>query len=172
MRAIVPLRDMGISFAATIVATVLACSVPSPDGRFTETTPDTASFPQVASMLVQACGSLDCHGTVARNLRLYGDTTIRYSALAVPSIDLPTTPDEVAQDYQSVVGLEPEIMSEVVAAGGADPQRLTFYRKALGLESHKGGTVIVQGDPRDVCITTWLEGHADASECDAGLSLP
>jgi len=157
--------------AATLGAAV-ACSVPSSGARFDGQTPDSGSFPPVASMLVQACGTLDCHGTVGRNLRLYGDTGLRYSPTDVPSTLVPTTADEVTQDYESVVGLEPEITSEVVAAGGANPERLTFYRKALGLESHKGGAVVVQGDPRDVCITTWLQGHADASACTAALTLP
>jgi hypothetical protein len=167
-------RRLVAQFVAVFVgvAVPLACSSPSPDARVTEQTPDTASFPAVASMLIQACGSLDCHGTVARNLRLYGDTALRYSPTDVPSTLIPTTADEVAQDYESVVGLEPEIMSEVVASGGADPERLTFVRKALGIESHKGGAVVVPGDPRDLCITTWLEGQADPSACTAALSLP
>ena len=160
------------SSAALGVAVVLACSSPSPDARFVETMPDTTTFPAVAAMLIQACGTLDCHGTIARNLRLYGDTSLRASPTDVPSTLIPTTDDEVAQDYDSVVGLEPEIMSEVVASGGADPERLTFVRKARGTESHKGGAVVVPGDPRDVCITTWLAGHAEASACAAALDLP
>ena len=123
-------------------------------------------------MLIQACGTLDCHGQAGRNLRLFGDTGLRFSPLDVPSTLIPTTNDEIAQDYASVVGLEPEIMSAVVASGGADPERLTFVRKARGTESHKGGAVVVPGDARDVCITTWLSGHADASSCTAALSLP
>ncbi|MGO8993550.1 MAG: hypothetical protein ACLQVI_09475 [Polyangiaceae bacterium] len=161
-----------VGLAALAVAVAFACSSPAPDARLIEQTPDTTSFPPVASMLIQACGTLDCHGTVGRNLRVYGDTGLRYSATDVPTTLIPTTTDEVAQDYDSVVGLEPELMSEVVASGGADPERLTFYRKALGLESHKGGAVVVAGDPRDVCITTWLQGRADAAACAAALSLP
>lgn len=159
-------------FAPTVVTATIACSVPSASARFVEHTPDSLSFPPVASMLIQACGTLDCHGTVGRNLRLYGDTGLRYSPTDIPSTLVPTTTDEVAQDYDSVAGLEPEIMSQVVASGGADPERLTLYRKARGLESHKGGAVIAQGDPRDVCITTWLQGRADASACTAALALP
>lgn len=160
------------AFSAAIAAAAFACSVPSSEARFDEQTPDTGSFPPVAAMLIQACGTLDCHGTVGRNLRLYGDTGLRYSPIDVPSTLIPTTTDEIAQDFESVVGLEPEITSQVVASGGANPERLTFYRKARGLESHKGGTVVAQGDPRDVCITTWLQGHASASACNAALSLP
>jgi hypothetical protein len=158
--------------ALAFVAVTLACSQPAPDARFVATTPDAASFPAVSAMLIQACGTLDCHGTVARNLRLYGDTGLRYSATDVPSALVPTTNDEIAQDYDSIVGLEPETMSQVVASGGASPERLTFYRKARGLEAHKGGAVVGQGDARDVCITTWLQGHADGDACTAALSLP
>jgi len=161
-----------LGFASLAIAVAYACSSPPQDARVVEQTPDTASFPAVASMLVQACGSLDCHGTVGRNLRLYGDTALRYSPTDVPSTLIPTTGDEVAQDYASVVGLEPEAMSAVVASGGANPESLTFVRKPMGIESHKGGTVIVQGDLRYVCITTWLQGSADAAACTAALSLP
>lgn len=157
---------------AIAVAVALACSAPPPDARVVETTPDATSFPLVAGMLVQACGTLDCHGAIGRNLRLYGDTGLRYSPTDVPSTLIPTTGDEVAQDYDSVVGLEPEIMSEVVASGGASPERLTFVRKARGTEAHKGGAVVVPGDDRDVCITSWLGGRANAGACTAALSLP
>ena len=33
-------------------------------------------------------------------------------------------------------------------------------------------TLMAAGDLRDVCLTTWLAGHADASACTAALSLP
>jgi hypothetical protein len=154
------------------VFVALACSSPPSDARFIETVPDTTTFPAVADMLIQACGTLDCHGTVARNLRLYGDTGLRYSPLDVPSVIIPTTSDERGKDYDSVVGLEPETMSQVVASGGSDPERLTFVRKARGTESHKGGAVIKVGDPRDVCVTTWLQGDASVSACTAALFLP
>jgi hypothetical protein len=165
-------RSLAGLLGATTIAIAFACSSPPSDARFVETTPDVASFPAVATMLIQACGTLDCHGTVARNLRLYGDTGLRLRATDVPSTLIPTTDDEIAQDYASVVGLEPEIMSQVVASGGANPEQLTFLAKALGIQAHQGGAVIAQGDPRDTCITTWLQGHADPASCTAALSLP
>jgi len=155
-----------------VVGVAVACSAPPSDARFVETAPDTTTFPAVAAMLIQSCGSLDCHATVGRNLRIYGDTGLRFSPTDVPSVLIPTTAYEITQDYDAVIGLEPEIMSEVVASHGANPERLTFYRKPLGLESHKGGTIINAGDARDVCITTWLEGSADATACKNALSLP
>jgi len=166
------LAQLAALLGATTIAFALACSSPGSNARFVETTPDVTSFPAVAAMLNQACGTLDCHGTVARNLRLYGDTGLRLSPTDVPSTLIPTTEDEIAQDYASVVGLEPELMSQVVASGGANPEQLTFLAKALGIQAHKGGAVIAPGDPRDVCITSWLKGHADAASCTAALSLP
>ena len=156
---------------AALGGVLLACSTAPSDARFVATPPDAGSFPPVALMLVQACGSLDCHGTVARNLRLYGNTGLRLSLDAVPTALTPTTNAEVDQDYLSVLGLEPEAMSAVVAAGGADPERLTLMRKARGTESHKGGARIVPGDSRDRCLTTWLAGATDASSCNAALKL-
>ena len=167
-------RGLGLAIGVLVSATVIgfACSSPAPDARFVATTPDTASFPPVAAMLVQACGSLDCHGTVGRNLRVYGDTALRFSPLDVPSTLIPTTADEVAADYASVVGLEPEILAQVVASDGANPERLTLVQKARGGENHAGGIVVVPGDVRDTCMTTWLKGNADVTACTAALSLP
>ena len=74
------------------------------------------------------------------------------------------------QDYESVVDLEPETMSAVVAAGGANPQQLTMVRKARGTESHKGGQIWTQGDDSDTCLTSWLAGSVDTSACASGMA--
>ncbi len=163
-----------LAFAVSAAtAVVFSCASPPEDARFVVSTPpDVASFPPVALMFAQACATLDCHGKPARNLRLYSNTGLRYDPNGVPTNLTPTTDDEIAQDYLSVVGLEPEIMSAVVAAGGADPERLTLVRKARGTESHKGGVVITPGDARDRCLTTWLAGQTDPSSCTAALKLP
>jgi hypothetical protein len=178
-RTVASARHLVASIGAVLVAALVslatlapACSSPPADARFVATPPDTTSFPPVALMLIQACGTLDCHGTVGRNLRLYGNTGLRYSPTDVPTALTPTTDDEIAQDYLSIVGLEPEIMSAVVASGGANPERLTFVRKARGEESHKGGVVITPPDARNICLTTWLAGQADPSACTAALKLP
>jgi hypothetical protein len=160
----------GAACAGIVIA--VACSSPSPTATVEEQTPSEASFEPVALVLVQACGTLDCHGQVGRNLRIYGNTGLRWSATDVPTALLPTTSDEIGQDFASVVGLEPEVMTQVVASGGVDPERLTFYRKPRGLESHKGGTILQAGDARDVCITSWLAGSTDVAQCTAALSYP
>ena len=159
--------------AATIAAGVaVACSTPESSARFVATPPDRASFDPVAQVFVRTCGTLDCHGTVARNLKIYGDVALRFAPTATPSVLQPTTKDEIDQTYASLVGLEPEILSEVVQSGGAQPERLTFLRKARGTESHKPGPIIQQGDDRDVCFTSWLAGKVDAGACTRALGYP
>jgi hypothetical protein len=166
-----------IAAVAVLVGGVaLACSTAPSDARFVATLPDETSFAPVALMLIQACGTLDCHGTVGRNLRLYGNTGLRLRPGDVPTALTATTNDEIEQDYMSVVGLEPEAMSAVVASGGADPERLTLVRKARGTEAHKGGAPFLSPDDkegvRDECLTSWLSGKTDPSPCTRALMQP
>jgi hypothetical protein len=67
-----------------------------------------------------------------------------------------------------VIGLEPELLSQVVADQGRRPERLTIVRKARNLEHHKGGKLFSAGDDRDRCFTTWLAGAVDAAACQRG----
>src|SRR6202042_1517172 len=83
-----------------------------------------------------------------------------------------TTPSEHQATYRSLVGLEPTVMSEVVASHGADPDLLTFVRKARGEEAHKGGALIMPGDEQAVCITSWLAGATDTIACAGAISEP
>jgi hypothetical protein len=57
-----------------------------------------------------------------------------------------------------------------VASGGAQPERLTFVRKARGVENHKGGHLWQVGDPADVCVTSWLAGRTDQASCKTALA--
>ena len=68
-----------------------------------------------------------------------------------------------------MVGLEPELMNEVVAGGGMSPALLTFYRKPTGIEHHKGGVLIASGDDQDNCILSWLAGSVDKTACAAAI---
>ena len=45
------------------------------------------------------------------------------------------------------------------------PGELLLLMKPLNQTHHKGNTVIVPGDDGDTCLTSWLEGHVDASAC-------
>jgi len=156
---------------AAALGIAAACATPPADAVYTpQALPDAATFPPVAQLLDVRCGSLQCHGTVARNLRLYGSAGLRFAATDRPLVPTCDTQDETDQDYASVVDLEPETMSAVVAAGGAHPEQLTMVRKARGTEDHKGGAVWAEGDDSDVCLTSWLAGSADGAACGRGAA--
>ncbi len=142
-----------------------ACSTPPSNGQFVEQVPDRATFPLVAQSLEHRCGTLDCHGTPARNLRIYGNESLRWAASDRPLQPPCTTSAEVDQDFDSVVGLEPEVMSAVVAGHGVHPELLTLIRKARGTENHKAGAIMSPGDPLDTCITSWLSSALDVNAC-------
>lgn len=159
-----------------LAALACACALPvlgcvAADDRFDITAPPLSQFPPVGAMFVQRCGSLDCHGQVGRNLRIYGRDGLRLSSKDIPGGG-PTTTAEYDDDYRSAVALEPEIMSQVVEDGGQDPERLTLVRKPRGEESHKGGTLIIVGDPQDICLTSWLSGTTDLASCATALKFP
>lgn len=166
------IRNARVALLVTLVV-VSACSSPSNDARVVPAVPDRASFPAVADLLEHRCGTLDCHGSVYRNLRLYGHEGLRLSPNDRPLAQRQTTAAEYDEDLISIVALEPEITSAVVAEGGAHPERLTLVRKARGTEAHKGGTLMNEGDPQDVCLTSWLAGHVDPAQCrSARASVP
>jgi hypothetical protein len=132
--------------------------------------PSRATFPPVADVLQSSCGTLDCHGQLGRNLRLFGGRGLR----VLPennSADDPTTPREYDESYFSVIGLEPELLSDVVRDRGQSPERLTMVRKARDTEKHKGGRLFVAGDVRDRCLISWLAGAVDLTACKAGAEV-
>lgn len=156
--------------ALAVVATSLlsiACSAPDSAATVSPAGPDRASFGPVARVLVRRCGSLDCHGSRYRNLRLFGFGAARLDPTSLPDSPADTTVAEIDADYDAVVALEPELMRQVVTTGGRDASRLTIVRKARGEEAHKGGRRIVPGDPADLCVLSWLGGGVDAEACAA-----
>ncbi len=151
----------GLALASTLV---FGCSTANDTAQTVITLPDQATYAPVAGALLYRCGSLDCHGTTWRNFRLYGYDGMRLDHDA--GVDgVPTTDAEVAADFSSFVGLEPEILSAVVQDHGADPDRLTLIRKARGEEDHKGGKRITIGDDADLCVTGWLAGTPNNAAC-------
>ncbi len=150
--------------ALAVAGALAACSAPDGEATTALSGPDRASFSDVHAFLDHRCGSLDCHGARYRNLRMFGHDGMRYAPGDVPG-GAQTTGDELDATYTSIIGLEPEIMAAVVADHGANPERLTFVRKARGLERHAGGIVVLPGDPRDACIVSWLSGATDVASC-------
>ena len=171
MRSFVVLGFACLSAVAAVATG--ACSSPDASATVDPTAgdagPSRAQFDFVAPVLVRRCGSIDCHGSIYRNMRIYG-----YGGLRLPSdggVVTPMTPNRVTAEeaqasYDSVVGLEPEIMRTVVAQGGAGIERLTFVRKGRGTEDHKGNKRL--NADSDTCVASWLANHVDEDACRRG----
>jgi hypothetical protein len=164
--------------AALAAATAVACSSPQQQ-RIGIDAPDSSElgFGPVADYLDHRCGTLDCHGQMGRNLRIWGCNGMRLDPFGVPSCDrttggTPSTAMEHQATFRSLVGLEPAVMTTVVRLHGQHPELLTFVRKARGTEAHKGGQLITPGDDQDTCITSWLANGTDLGACGNALGYP
>jgi hypothetical protein len=169
---------LALAAALGMAGAVASCSAVPADSRIGVVAPvDGAPFTPVADYLGVRCGSLDCHGQPGRNMRVWNCLGMRLNPNDISFCGGPTvprepftTPDEYEATYRSIVGLEPTVMSTVVAGHGEHPELLTMVRKARGLEAHKGGVLITPGDAQDVCITSWLAGNVNNMECISALT--
>lgn len=165
------------AFSALLaVASVQACKAPNPND-ITEI--DAPPFDQfagtglpagqagVSRVLEKRCGTLDCHGQVGRALRIYGVDGLRF--VEADAQDQPgqgaTTQTELTANYQSVIALQPEIMTQVHELQ-LPPEALMLIRKPLQLERHKGGAVFATGDAAYACITSWLAAGEGVGDTD------
>ncbi len=108
------------------------------------------------------------------------DATITDYAQYYPGGGIGTTPSERIENWQALCGLEPELFTQVYCCSAGkdrcngfdyatncakpelyDPERLTLVRKARLREKHKGGLIWNEGDPGDVCMTSWITGAYD-----------
>jgi hypothetical protein len=169
--------------SATVVAAA-GCSGVDSTAKLTVTGPSFgtqgSAFLPVSSVLERRCGTLDCHGSTYRPLKIYGQIGLRRpeepdSTNVVSYKDYysggsePTTEAELFDNYLSVIGLEPEILEAVVSKKDL-PDALTLVRKPRLREKHKGGLIWNQSDPGDLCLINWLTGIADTAPCDQELS--
>jgi hypothetical protein len=160
-----------------MAASLVACTNASDEQAFSSgpedalVAPSRADYSIVGAALQPRCGTLDCHGQRGRNLRLYGARGLRLSE-SDDSSEGVTSADELAASYQSVVALEPERMSAVVRDGARHPEWLSVVRKPLGIEAHKGGQLMAQGDALHRCLVSWLAGALDAPACAEVASAP
>ena len=159
----------------SFIVAVTACVSNEPsDIRFF---PDKEEFINggVSAMMESRCGGLDCHGQVGRPLRLYSARGLR---LAVPDQDLrdtrQTTPEERNENYQSVIGLEPEGLSDSVMTQGEYVDHQLLLKPlddegGLGVR-HKGGPVLqpTPNDPGWQCLFGWVKGEPNRQACADG----
>jgi hypothetical protein len=151
--------------ALLLLPLLAACSSPDVDSRVAANVANGGpEFKAVSEVFLENCGSLDCHGSKYRNLHLYGFGSERLDG-PLPDEPSLTTQAEADRNYEAIVAVEPEAFRTVVAEGGRAPERLTFYRKALELEAHKGGRAIEPASKADRCIRSWLASKIDSATC-------
>lgn len=150
---------LGLGFLGAMLAT--SCSPPDKGvlDRDVSTRASPASFSAptggVSTVIERRCGSLDCHGSTARNLRVYSSRGLRLpNAAGLTPGNGDTTQDEITANFQSLLTLEPELTNKVLEGG--DPYSLLILKKPLEIEKHKGGPVIKRNDDAEQCIVSWL----------------
>jgi len=167
-------------FVLTLVATsTTGCAVtPDPSAEVQIQQPDFSQFagdptnPGVHTFLEQRCGTLDCHGQEGRAFRLFsaGGLRLPNDAGIYPG-STPDTPEEIAANYQSLVGLQPE-QTSLVVSGLAAPNTLLISAKPLALQTHKGGQVLAPNGSGEACLESWLVGQIDEPSCKAAAAVP
>ncbi|HWL86477.1 MAG TPA: hypothetical protein VNO21_11780 [Polyangiaceae bacterium] len=172
--------NLRVLLAFAMFAGVFSCASPPDDGRLTriKDRPDENQFKtqNVSYFLERRCGTLDCHGQIARPLRIYGNDGLRLPNDAGLYPGKGGTSDaERSANYLSVLGLEPEQMNRVMA--GEDPTILLIIEKPLAYDPdsketiygvrHRGGPQIIAGQDGYKCLYQWLKGTFDSSTSDA-----
>lgn len=162
-----------LAFAASHCATTPDATadvqVSAPD--FNEFVGD-ANNPGVHAFLERRCGTLDCHGQVGRAFRLYSAGGLRMpNDAGLISGGGPDTPAELLANYQSLIGLQPEEMSRVVAHDDP-PTSLLVVAKPLALQTHKGGQALATGDSGDACLESWLVREISLPACKDAAQVP
>ena len=133
--------------------------------------PTRDDFPAVSDAMQLKCGTLDCHGQMGRNLRLFGHYGLRLVDGGNPIDPFESTEEEYEASYLSVIGLEPEAMTKVVRKQLA-PIDLQFVRKPRNIESHKGHQLMIKGDALDTCLVGWLTGAFEGDACAYVVTHP
>jgi hypothetical protein len=140
------------------------CGCSAENGETALRTPSTRDFAPVSAVFERRCGGLDCHGSPARNLRIYGFSGLRANGLDVTGGN-PTTEAEIAATFEAVVTIDPESLSRVAAERGASPERWLVVSKGRAHEHHEGGARLTPGTPGDDCIVSWLAGKVAVETC-------
>jgi hypothetical protein len=138
--------------------------------------PPAPAFPvaAVSGYMERRCGTLDCHGAATIPMRLYGQFGRRLPDEGNVPGGAPTTAAELDANYATACSIEPEKTAEQVENFGQKAEELLIVRKARGIEGHKGGTIVKEGDPGDQCIVGWLRGlqlDAVSKACQDAIGL-
>lgn len=171
---------VGLGGTASLLTTTPACSPPDKGvlerAVSTRASPGSFRTTDIKTVIEKRCGSLDCHGNPARNMRIYSSRGLRLpnDAGILPGQG-DTTQDEVTANLHSILTVEPEATNKVIADNG-DPYSLLIVKKPLEIEKHKGGQVIRRGDDAERCIVSWLKEDTlapiDKDSCTRAAVFP
>lgn len=145
----------------------------------------TEELEAVSAVFEKRCGTLDCHGHIARPLKIYGRAGLRFfdalelkdPNVAVANETYPggkkTTEQELDLNRRSICGLEPEKMTRVLT-GEIPPDDLLLLQKPLEVHAHKGGKLFTasKNDPGVLCISSWLARAVNTTACIEAVQLP
>lgn len=158
-----------VAVAALLALGVSGCSGDEYTGAEVFGCPDKAAFtgvapsgdvvPAVSSYMERRCGTLDCHGSALIPMRLYGQFGRRHPDETNVPGGFATTAAELEANYGTVCSVEPEKTAEQVQSLGQTADTLLIVRKARDVEGHKGGRLMIEGDPADRCILGWLRNN-------------
>jgi hypothetical protein len=168
MRSARFITPFGVAVTA-LLPILTGCSAPRSQEE-TLVLPSREQFAPVGYVFGANCGTLDCHGDPARNMRVYGINGQRLGASDVTGFG-GTTEGELRATYDSIVVLQPEQLAAIVQAGGDPSDDWLVLGKGRGRIDHAGGQQFVPGRAADSCATSWLSGRFDEAfriACEQG----
>ena len=164
-------RSLASRAAVLCVAAAFGCTRYAGDPTIQLSVPPRDDFDAVEAVLEVHCGTLDCHGSPARNFRVFGVYGLRLNGSDVTGSP-DTTEAEVTATYDAIVTVDPEALAAIYHDKGRDPQRWLVVRKSRGLENHTGGTPLPTGSHGDRCLLSWISGSTDQSDCTEDVFGP
>jgi hypothetical protein len=162
--------------AVSFVSCAVGCAGPPADDKFVIVPPQgPPTFNPVSTVLELHCGTLNCHGNEARNMRFFGFYGVRLDPKNKTGFG-DTTDAEFLANFESIIAIEPEKLSQIVRSGGANADKWIVLSKGRGDEHHKGGTRLVRGDAADACIVSWITARPggaplNAEACDTASTF-
>jgi hypothetical protein len=100
-------------------------------------------------------------------MRIYGYYGIRLNDKDRANFT-PTTSNEDTASFQSLISIQPEVLTQIVRSHGAGLGKWIVFSKGRGTEHHKGGSRMTQGDAMDTCLTSWVLATSEAVDGGPG----
>jgi hypothetical protein len=149
---------------------LVSCSGPSANDTVSYTFPSSMGFDLVSPVLEIRCGTLDCHGSIYRNMRIFGHYGARLSSSDSTGNQL-TSDAEIQRNYESVTAIDPENLATIVAKHGQGFDNWMVVLKGENAVEHKGGARMKKGDDTYNCLLSWVNGAVDMNACTQAAML-